>query len=235
VTVRGYDGSVRRTYAATPTNPGRTYHSSAVTPDGKHLVEAGARIVIRDAETGAVVRSIAHPEPQTAKRSCDVNQAWGDSGVAVRCSDTDGIGNEDTYRVGFDGKASKVGTMRTEVWPTSAGVVYDAHGGEVAPNWMLRTPEGTRELPLDHRTDVTGSEQGRVYVLSSPYEPRRAARCSPTTSAPASARPWPAPRRPEAVSSPTPSRLTAPSSRSAQVGSKQEDDHLPSARHAVGR
>lgn len=173
VTVRGYDGSPKNTYPASALNSGRTYRSSAVSPDGKHLIEAADKIVVRDAATGSVVTSINHPEKQTAKRRCNIQRAWGVAAVGVQCSDTDGIGNEDAYRVPFDGVASHVASTPSEVLPTSSGVVYDSRGVNGPSLWVLKNASGERELPFGEYSDVTGSLGERVYVASSPYDPAK--------------------------------------------------------------
>ena len=173
VTVRSYDGSPKTSYPTSPPGSEQPYRSVAVSPDGNHLIESTDKIVVRDAATGKTTKTVAFPEEQTAKRQCDVQRAWGNSAVAVQCYDTDGIGNEDVYRVSFAGDTSRSARARSEVWPTSSGVVYDSHGGNGPAGWVLKDASGEHDLPLGQRGDVTGSRGNQVYVASSPYDPAK--------------------------------------------------------------
>lgn len=173
VTVRTYEGTPKNTYPASALGSGRTYRTSAVSPDGKHLIEAADNLVLRDAATGSVVKTIDHPEKQTAKRQCDVRRAWGDTAVAVQCGDTDAIGNEDVYRVSFEGDTSSPVRTPSEVWPTSSGVVFDSHGGNASAAWVLKDAAGEHDLSLGEFSDATGSRGNQVYVASSPYDPAK--------------------------------------------------------------
>lgn len=170
-TLRGYDGQVKSSYAATKLNPGWD-PETLVLPNGKDVIESADRLVVRDAASGAEKSWIRMPEVQGGPRRCEVVRPWGNGAVLVDCGEVDGDVDA-RYRVPLNGNEPTrlSASPKSPVWPVSKGYVYRDLDADDAP-WLLRSGGKTRPLNLEAKhPSPRGSTGEELFVLSDPMAP----------------------------------------------------------------